>query len=49
MAKEKLKFYDVVSKEPIMTSDYSLRRTSNNRLQAVADYKGRKLYIFLKG
>lgn len=45
---KKIKFYDVIGKKPVVLSDYDLRRTKNNRLQAVADYKGRKLYRFVK-
>lgn len=44
----KQKFYDVVGRKSVTTDDFDVRRTSNGRLQAVANYKGRKLYKFLK-
>lgn len=45
----KIKFYDVVDRKSVTTSDYDVRRTKNDRLQAIASHKGRKLYRFLKG
>jgi len=43
-----VKFYDVVDKQPVIKTQYKIRKTKNDRLQAVADHKGRKLYAFIK-
>jgi hypothetical protein len=45
-----MKFYSIREKKPVMvpTKDITYRMTSNGRRQAVADYKGEKLYKFVK-
>jgi hypothetical protein len=45
-----MKFYSIREKKPVMVpkSAVSYRMTSNGRRQAVADYKGEKLYKFVK-
>lgn len=41
-----LEFYNPQG-SPIRTSNYVIRTTTNDRRQAVASYKGKKLYRFV--
>ena len=43
-----MKFYSVVEKRPVEVKDYKIVKTKNNRFLAVGDYKGSKVYKFIK-
>lgn len=44
-----MKFYSILEKRPVEVRDYKIVKTKNNRFLAVGDYKGTKVYKFVKG
>lgn len=44
-----MKFYSIVEKRPVEVKDYKIVKTKNGRFMAVGEYKGGKVYKFVKG